>query len=383
MELTDASGNKLERYEYDPYGRQKTYQLQGSNWVQAFQSSYQSWYGYTGRRHDPESGLMYYRNRYYSPYLGRFLTQDPIGNWGDGANWGNGYASVGNQGQIGLDPLGLTTWNYDPGTGAWTFDPGPYRIGPQNGKDQAGGDWGKTRVKKRVCDGKLHWYLFDPRIRDWRDITGALPRDKSKRPTAKSAGWISGRPYVPWDSLDKAAVVVDKRRLRALRKILAPDVLDSIFGWIDEKLSSIGQWARDRFGPLAYAVDAMFSVLDHEFIKLLQDSGYDFGLIAYMKSIRDNGFSKGWLIGLSDALVNHFTGKVKAGLMKDCFRRMGFTKKSGLKWVRWIKKVNKADEIAKAISEYYYPNGSKKLANKILRDLRRGYYTAFPPKRRQ
>jgi RHS repeat-associated protein len=34
---------------------------------------------YTGRRLDAETGLYYYRARYYSPTLGRFLQTDPVG----------------------------------------------------------------------------------------------------------------------------------------------------------------------------------------------------------------------------------------------------------------------------------------------------------------
>ncbi|MFN9358713.1 MAG: RHS repeat-associated core domain-containing protein [Phycisphaerae bacterium] len=34
---------------------------------------------YTGRRLDPETGLYYYRARYYSVSLGRFLQTDPVG----------------------------------------------------------------------------------------------------------------------------------------------------------------------------------------------------------------------------------------------------------------------------------------------------------------
>ena len=107
MERSDASGNELERYEYDPYGNRRTYQKQGSNWMPILQSTYDSWYGYTGRRHDPETGLMYYRNRYYSPYLGRFITHDPIGLWTDLSNWGNGYGYVGNRAHQRRDPSGL------------------------------------------------------------------------------------------------------------------------------------------------------------------------------------------------------------------------------------------------------------------------------------
>ena len=34
---------------------------------------------FTGREYDTETGLYYYRSRYYSPAIGRFLQRDPIG----------------------------------------------------------------------------------------------------------------------------------------------------------------------------------------------------------------------------------------------------------------------------------------------------------------
>jgi len=43
-------------------------------------------YLFTGRRFDRETGLYYYRARYYNPYIGRFLQTDPVG-YADGINW--------------------------------------------------------------------------------------------------------------------------------------------------------------------------------------------------------------------------------------------------------------------------------------------------------
>ena len=60
-------------------------------------------YGFTGRRFDAETGLYYYRARYYSPSLGRFLQTDPIG-YQDDIDW---YAYVANDPTDRTDPTGM------------------------------------------------------------------------------------------------------------------------------------------------------------------------------------------------------------------------------------------------------------------------------------
>ena len=62
---------------------------------------------YTGRRYDQESELYYYRNRMYSPTLGRFMQRDPKG-YVDGMNL---YAYVKNNPLKYLDAMGTTALN--------------------------------------------------------------------------------------------------------------------------------------------------------------------------------------------------------------------------------------------------------------------------------
>ena len=63
--MSDATGSVTETYTYDAFGNSDT--LTGNP------------YRYTGRRLDAETGLYYYRARYYAPAIGRFLQTDPIG----------------------------------------------------------------------------------------------------------------------------------------------------------------------------------------------------------------------------------------------------------------------------------------------------------------
>ncbi|MDI9433217.1 MAG: RHS repeat-associated core domain-containing protein [Planctomycetota bacterium] len=83
-------------YEYDVYGQ-----------VAASDPNHPNRFMFTGRRFDPETGLYYYRARYYNPSIGRFLQTDPIG-YADGLNW---HAYCHNNPVWGVDPFGLSDPN--------------------------------------------------------------------------------------------------------------------------------------------------------------------------------------------------------------------------------------------------------------------------------
>jgi type VI secretion system Hcp family effector len=118
--LTDSTGNAVEAYQYDAYGYQ-TIILPGPNGVIDYggddiylpggKSSYDNPFLFTAQRYDPSSGLMYYKNRYYSSALGRFMSRDPIGIWGDPVELGNGYAYVGDNPTNLTDSTGNGTYN--------------------------------------------------------------------------------------------------------------------------------------------------------------------------------------------------------------------------------------------------------------------------------
>ena len=73
--LSDASGNVVELYAYSPYGKQIVLDTSGTD---IGSSAHNNSYGYTGRRLDSDTGLWYFRARYFDEELGRFIARDPL-----------------------------------------------------------------------------------------------------------------------------------------------------------------------------------------------------------------------------------------------------------------------------------------------------------------
>jgi len=82
VSVSDASGEVERRY-YDDYGNAVDAAKQP-----VASSAVGNPFGFQGRRLDAETGLLYFRNRMYSPETGRFLQSDPV--W-DPGNVGNPY----------------------------------------------------------------------------------------------------------------------------------------------------------------------------------------------------------------------------------------------------------------------------------------------------
>lgn len=133
---SNSSGAVVNRYSYSPFGESAT--LSGTT------------HGYTGQRFDSETGLYYYKMRYYSPKTGRFLQPDPIG-YGGGLNM---YCYVGNAPLNATDPLGLLANGAGNPALDWYWQDGGFAnpfVGPGPGLSKSeklasiDGDTGSTR----------------------------------------------------------------------------------------------------------------------------------------------------------------------------------------------------------------------------------------------
>lgn len=72
--ITNQTGQVVERYKYDAYGKQAILADNGS--VAYKPSDYGQFHGFTGRYHDWETGLIYFRSRDLDPNAGRFIGRD-------------------------------------------------------------------------------------------------------------------------------------------------------------------------------------------------------------------------------------------------------------------------------------------------------------------
>ncbi|MFZ5965279.1 PKD domain-containing protein [Thalassococcus sp. BH17M4-6] len=88
-----ATGSVAQDYDYEGYG------------LRSQSAAFEQPYGFTGREHDAESGLIHFRARAYDPETGTFLQKDPIGFGGGNPNL---YAYVQNDPVNLVDPTGLT-----------------------------------------------------------------------------------------------------------------------------------------------------------------------------------------------------------------------------------------------------------------------------------
>jgi RHS repeat-associated protein len=149
------TGTACQRLAYDEYGN-----------LSSAASAIGEAFRYTGRRFDTETGLYYYRARYYSPLLGRFLQTDPVG-YKENLNL---YTYVSNDPLDKTDPSGTSECADPTGVGCPTSGTPQKTATP--GHDQASVDQMKQMVSDAKANGETN--LQGSYNRSQKNATGGL-----------------------------------------------------------------------------------------------------------------------------------------------------------------------------------------------------------------
>jgi len=144
--LSNSSGTTIQTYEYTVYGQ-----------VAASDPNHTNPFLFTGRRFDIETGLYYYRARYYNPYIGRFLQTDPVG---------YGYIYCGNNPLAYIDPSGLIAIAF--------YDGGDEEL--REAREESADDfWVYYNIRKADELGMSHSEFIIWILETWNDLGGLVP----------------------------------------------------------------------------------------------------------------------------------------------------------------------------------------------------------------
>jgi RHS repeat-associated protein len=199
--LTNQSGALKEGYQYDAYGRETVF-APGPSGIVHFgdgdvitvdgRSSIGNAYLYTGQRFDAETWLDYYKNRYYSPALGAFISRD--WNIAFGRN-GNVYAYVSNDPTNMIDANGLGGRDpyVDKLSRDYGLDPGELQRAIEEEKRREGRGGKDNLPKKRLKEiaedlsegNKLKQCPVD--LKDWLLKQAKLKAEEAAKAAAEAA----------------------------------------------------------------------------------------------------------------------------------------------------------------------------------------------------
>jgi RHS repeat-associated protein len=232
-DIVDGNGTILNHVTYDSFGKIVTQTNTGIEFR----------FGYTGREADSETGLDYYRARYYDSAVGRFISEDPIG---FGAGDSNLSRYVSNSPTNFIDPSGLK--------GGWKSfigsDPSRYSglapWQPRKDKyDEQQRQWAINIVKnnaKYICDAAKRYNITPDAIAGsilWEGIEnpfaggplgrgqGILQATRPSRSGANDFG-IPGKIHTSqYDHGEKSDAAVAEERLLKYRPDANPKWLET------------------------------------------------------------------------------------------------------------------------------------------------------------
>ncbi len=155
--ISNSNGEIVQSYAYSSFGETKVYDQAGTL-IDPTQMQVKSPYGYTSREWDFETEKYQYRARDYTPSLGRFLTEDPIGFNGGDANF---YRYVRNNPLYFKDAFGLKELRTDQEASVLNTDQGIQMIINSY----------VNQAKENVGNGANVYQLAHGYAQDYREVT--------------------------------------------------------------------------------------------------------------------------------------------------------------------------------------------------------------------
>ncbi|MEX5318571.1 MULTISPECIES: colicin E3/pyocin S6 family cytotoxin [Pseudomonas] len=152
MELTDEDGGIAWSGRYKAWGLAEEQRSDGAKWAEI-----RNPLRFQGQYWDVETGLHYNRHRYYDPFIGRFISKDPIDFEGSFNSYKYCPAPT-----HWVDPLGLTQ-KYIPAPSSLPGFPSAVRAKPKTTVQGGGG------LRKR-------WRLPDGCICEWDSQHGEIEK---------------------------------------------------------------------------------------------------------------------------------------------------------------------------------------------------------------
>lgn len=185
--LTDSAGGVIERADYGDYGERLLMDAGGALVTQVdtatnrISSRVGNPWWFTGRELDQETGLYQYRYRFMNPKIGRFVSRDPIGTWGDSSGNGAAFVIAASSPQVHADAYGLSIGtDGDQRIGPPSTIEPPYVPNlPKPRKTLSDEEWGRPGNSRGNC---YRFAVCEPTAPGTPDLLPPDPNDPRKKP---------------------------------------------------------------------------------------------------------------------------------------------------------------------------------------------------------
>jgi RHS repeat-associated protein len=330
--LTNGGGIIVDQRVFDSFG----------NLLSSIDPTVKFRFGYTGRESDPETGLYYYRARYFDANVGRFISTDPIGFEAGDSNL---YRYVNNSSTLATDPSG-EIYNILGGAAIGGFVGGLYALANDIETGNLN-EYSFGRVVNGAATGAVAGAILGSGIGLLAGVAElAVAAGVVTASTVSATGLVVGAGFTGWGigtgvyniangkpltgTLDiiggvwglkelKPVYKVYKEQLRTEKLAKISSQLDDLLERTRSTISSIEEWQASQMGePNTLPIDSdsitLYRGTKHTLEKQLLEEGYvmsDAARQTYMESIYSGASHEESLLLAQLASENAHSNQIK------------------------------------------------------------------------